>query len=79
MRNKLEDLNNHLFAQLERLGDETMDGDKVRKEIERGKAISSVASQIIASGNLALQAAKLMDNREDANTSLPKLLVTKNE
>lgn len=56
MQNKLSDLNNHLFAQLERLGDEELSGEKLAEEIDRSKAVTDVASQIIASGNLVLKA-----------------------
>ena len=56
MQNTLGDLNNHLFAQLERLGDEGIKGDDLREEIGRAKAITGIASQIIANGNLALRA-----------------------
>lgn len=74
MKNKLIDLNNHLFAQLERLGDEETIGEKLDEEINRAKTISDVAKQIISNGRLALDAQKLMDNRENANTKLPKML-----
>lgn len=74
MKNKLIDLNNHLFAQLERLGDEETTGGKLDEEINRAKTISDVAKQIISNGRLALDAQKLMDNRENANTKLPTML-----
>ncbi len=44
MKNTLTDLNNHLFAQLERLGDEDLDGEKLQQEINRAKAISDIAT-----------------------------------
>ena len=54
MKNTLSDLNNHLFAQLERLGDEEIKGDKLMEEISRAKAVTGIASQIVANGNLVL-------------------------
>ena len=56
MRNKLSDLNNYLFAQLERLDDDDLSGEELKDVIERGRAIASVATQIIANGNLQLKA-----------------------
>lgn len=74
MQNTLGDLNNHLFAQLERLSDEDLKGDKLQEEIERAKAVNSVAQQIIANGSLVLSAKKMMGNRMDNNIVLPKIL-----
>jgi hypothetical protein len=59
MKNKLSDLNNHLFAQLERLSDEAIEGDSLEAEIKRTDAIVAVADQIVGNANLQLNAAKL--------------------
>lgn len=56
MKNKLADLHNHLFAQLERLGDEDLKGDELKDEINRSKALTSVAREIVSNGRLALDA-----------------------
>ena len=74
MKNTLGDLNNHLFAQLERLGDEELNGEKLGEEINRAKSITGVAAQIIANGNLVLQAKKVTDTSLNADANLPKML-----
>lgn len=74
MKNTLGDLNNHLFAQLERLSEEDLSGEKLAEEINRAKAVTSVASQIISNGNLVLQAQKLMDDKMNADVKIPKML-----
>ena len=58
MKNTLGYLNNHLFMQLERLNDEDLKGDKLTEEIERSKAVTNVAKEIIANANIVLQARK---------------------
>ena len=59
MKNKLIDLNNHLFAELERLGDESLKGDALKEEVGRARAISTVAMQVVSNANLALRAEQL--------------------
>lgn len=71
MKNTSLDLNNHLFAQLERLSDEDMRGNDLKEEIERARAISQVSKGVIENSKLALEAQKLIDNRENDNTKLP--------
>ena len=56
MKNKLSDLNNHLFAELERLGDEDLTEEQLKAEVVRAEAITSIAEQIISNANLALKA-----------------------
>lgn len=74
MKNTLGDLNNHLFAQLERLSDEELTGEKLNEEINRAKSVTNVASQIISNGSLVLDARKMVDDRMDANMTVPKML-----
>lgn len=59
-QNKLSDLNNHLFAQLERLSDENIKSDDMEAEIRKAKAISQISGQIIKGAALALSAAKMV-------------------
>ena len=61
MRNKLVDLNNHLFAALERLNDEDLDEKDLEKEIKRSRALASVGQAIIANGTLILNAQRHAD------------------
>ena len=75
IKNKLPDLTDHLFAQIERLGDEDLKGDALREEIERAKAVTGVASQIIGAGTLALKAVIAKDNMMNADLKAPRMLL----
>lgn len=74
MRNTLADLNNHLFAELERLSDEDLDDMALMKEIGRANAICNVSTQIIANGALTVRALQFKENQMSANYSLPDYL-----
>lgn len=74
LRNTLGDLNNHLFAQLERLSDEDLNGEKLSEEIERAKAVTNVANQIISNGTLVLQAQKFHTEYQSKDLQKPKML-----
>lgn len=58
-KNKISDLNDHLFAQLERLSEEDLGAEKIESEVKRTEAIVSVADQISRNADLQLKAAKL--------------------
>lgn len=80
MKNKLTDLNNHLFTQLERLNEEGLEGDKLADEIARAKAITSISSQIISNGNLVLEANKFKaETLGRSKTKMPDMLEDTNE
>lgn len=72
MRNTLGDLNNHLFAQLERLSDEDLKGDSLKEEILRSKAIEGIAKEIISNANIVLQAKR--HTSEYMDKDMPKML-----
>jgi hypothetical protein len=72
MKNRLSDLNNHLFAQLERLSDEDLSAEQIDLEAKRGDAMVAVADQIIRNAALQLQAAKIaFDGGADPVPYLP--------
>ena len=74
MKNSLGDLNNHLFAQLERLSDEDLIGEELEEEVTRAKALTGVASQIIGNGSLVLKAQVAYSDLLDADIEKPKML-----
>lgn len=61
MKNKLVDLNNHLFEELERLNDEELKDEELEKEIARSEAITNVAQTIINNSELMFKAQKHYD------------------
>lgn len=74
VKNRMSDLNNHLFAEIERLGDEDLKGDALKEEIERAEALTKVSGQIINNGALALKAEVIKTNGLVANSKLPDFL-----
>ena len=74
-RNTLGDLNNHLFAQLERLNDEEITGEKLEDEIIRSKAVIGVSKQIIANANVVLKAKSIeLEYGKNNEKEMPKTL-----
>lgn len=78
MKNGLVDLNNHLFAQIERLGNEDLEGDALADEIKRGKAMGDLGKVVVENAKLALDAEKFISEfGARPAPELPEMLVNK--
>lgn len=74
MKNKLIDLNNALFEQLERLNDDDLTQEELDKEMSRSRAMVSVGHAIIKNGELALKA-ESFKFEADNDRALPEFLL----
>lgn len=71
MKNTLDDLNDHLFAALERISDEDLQGDKLLAELKRCEGIVKIGSVIVDNADLKLRAYEMAG----ANKNLiPKIM-----
>lgn len=73
-RNTLGDLNNHLFEQMERLNSDDLKGYELQEEIDKSRAISGIAKDIISNANLVLQVQKFVDDKNNIDEKTPKML-----
>lgn len=69
----LTDLNTHLFAQLEKLGDEDLKGDELKQELVRSKGMTEISAKIIEGGRLMLDAQIKIDDMQEQKQT-PKQL-----
>jgi len=70
-KNKLEDLRDHLFAQMERLNDEELTGEQMEREAKRAKSMVSLSSAIVDTAKIEVQYLEL--NQETAAESRSQL------
>lgn len=65
MKNKIEDVRNHLFAQLERLGDDQNMKNPImlERELKRAQAIKEVAQVIVNSAKVEVDAMKVLGGK----------------
>jgi len=73
----MQDLSNHLFAQLERLNDEDLSPDKMKQEVDKANAMAKVASVISQNAALELKAQQMVD--DGLIQSKPKMLEQKSQ
>lgn len=80
MNNNLGALNDYLFETLERLTDDSLSDEELKREIARSQAIANVANSVIKSGELALKAVVTKEEfglGDSKTQELPKMLETK--
>lgn len=73
-KNTLGDLNNHLFEQLERLNDDSLDGEELEREVKRADSISKIATNVVNNANTILKAQTVFDNSMNADAKKPRML-----
>jgi hypothetical protein len=76
MKNRLTDLNDVLFAQLERIADEDLSTEQLTQEIQRTSAVVQIADRIVDTATLQLQGARLIaEHGATMVKSLPSTMV----
>ncbi len=60
MNNKLKDLNDHLFVQMERLSEKDLSGRELENEIKRSKQMVAVSDNIIRIAQTTLKGLDLI-------------------
>lgn len=73
MQNKLIDLNNYLFEQLERLNDDNLTMEELDREIKKSKEIVKVSQTIVNNADILLKAKKYFDETGTSNEKIPLL------
>lgn len=58
MKNTLQDLNNYLFEQLERVNDDDLSDEELEKEIKRAETVTKIGQTIISNAQVQLNAWK---------------------
>lgn len=76
MKNKMMDLHNHLFAQLERLSDEDLKEEELSQELKRADAVSKVSMTIVKNAEVCLKAERMRADGLIENS--PEMLEGKN-
>lgn len=72
----LSDLSEILFDQLDRLNDPNLAGEALEQELDRSKAVTSVAGQAISNANTMIRGWELKQAMSEGNaaSSAPRLL-----
>ena len=71
-KNKMIDLNDHLFEQMERLNDDDLKEDDLEREVTRSKAMTGIANQIINNAKICIDGMKAYN--EGLIKKVPRML-----
>lgn len=63
MKNKLTDLNNYLFEQLERLNDDELSDEELEKQIKKTQTINAVATTIVKNADVLLKGTQYLSSK----------------
>ena len=74
MKNKLINLNDHLFEQLERLNDEDLTPEQLELEIKRGKAMADIGKVIVDNVRVAVEGMKVVNEDGLTKDEVPEVL-----
>jgi hypothetical protein len=67
-KNRLSNLTDHLFMQIERLANEELTPEQIDAEVKRGGAIVGAADMILRHASLQVQAAKVISDHGNGPT-----------
>ena len=79
MKNKLTDLNNYLFEQIEILNDSDLKGDELESQLKKSDKITKIAQTIIKNNQVQFNAAIKAQEAGIINTNTMVKLITGNQ
>jgi hypothetical protein len=75
MKNKLADLNNYLFEQIEKLNEDDLSEEQLTATLKKAEAINRIADTIIKNGELQFKAVKMAAELGVVNQEQVKFLL----
>lgn len=76
-RNKMTDLNDHIFASLERLNDEGLNKEQIESETSKAKSIANLAGVAVKNFKVMLEVSKTIQKGQHTDNTLHKLIGVK--
>ena len=74
MKNTINDLNNILFEQIERINDDELKGEALKDQLNKAKAINSLATTLVQNGVLMLKSMEFRDAIGEVPETTPRFL-----